>query len=149
MTNKMVYLRKATEKDVGILYEWVNDKETRQNSFDTHIITYEEHLNWFNKMMGDSEQIQYILMDNNIPCGQIRLSIMEDMAEISYSISAKYRGIGYGKEIIRLIKERVRMDYPKINKLVAKVKPSNVASLCCFEKNGFEKKYLQLEFDLI
>lgn len=140
------YLRKADFSDIDILFEWVNDVETRENSFDSHIITYEEHLEWFEKMMSDQNQVQYIMMNGDTPVGQVKLSLSGVEAEISYSISKKLRGCGYGKEILCLVMEKVRNDYPSITKLIGKVKPSNGASFHCFTKNGFEEKYQLLEY---
>ncbi len=148
MNDEKLYLRKATKDDVTILFEWVNDKDTRQNAFDTHIITYEEHSAWFKRMMEDSDQIQYILMHGEKPVGQVRLSIENQEADIDYSISDAERGHGYGKVIIGLIAERVREDCPMVKKLIGRVKPSNTASYHCFIGNGFEEVYRQLEFEI-
>ena len=67
MSNNMIYLRKATPSDIDILFEWVNDKEARQNAFASHIITYEEHTIWFDRIMNNLEQAQYILMLGDQP----------------------------------------------------------------------------------
>lgn len=146
MSDKTLCLRKATILDVDILFEWVNDKVTRQNAFDSHIITFEEHVAWFDRMMNDSNQAQYILELGDKAVGQIRLSIKNQEAEISYSILNSVRGCGYGGIIIDLIKKQAREDFPFIRKLVGKVKVSNVASYRCFVKNDFEETYRQLEF---
>lgn len=141
-------LRKATEADIKTLFYWVNDKTVRENSLDSHTISFDEHTAWFNQVMADPNKIQYILVMNGEPIGQIRLSVNKNEAEVGYSISKSARGRGYGKEIIRLIINQVKTDYPHITKLIAKVKPSNVASYYCFYKNGFEEIYQQLEYDL-
>jgi Predicted acetyltransferase len=82
------------------------------------------------------------------PIGQIRLDIDCSDAKIDYSIANDERGYGYGKLIIWLAIKKVRKDFPKVNRLIGRVKPSNVASFYCFEKNGFEEKYQQLELNL-
>lgn len=146
--NDSLLLRKATEADIEILFCWANDKTVRENSFDSHTISFDEHTAWFNQMMSDPKKVQYIMVMNGEPIGQIRLSISKDEAEISYSISKSARGCGYGREIIRLAIKQVKTDYPHIVKLIGKVKPSNAASYYCFSKNGFEETYRQLEFDL-
>ena len=143
-----LFLRKVKYEDKELLFKWVNDKDVRNNAFSVEDISYETHDKWFDHMMSDPNEAQYILMDDEKPCGQIRLTIRLDIAEIDYSVSYQYRGIGYGKQIIKLVKEKVKKDYPGIHKLVAKVKASNLASISCFEKNGFEKMFLQFEYDL-
>lgn len=144
----MLYLRRAKPSDIDILFEWVNDAEVRTNSFCTAAIRYEEHIAWFTEMMNHPNQVQYILMSDDKPIGQIRLSINDNTAEITYSISKYNRGCGYGGSIIQLVKQQVLEDYPEVTKLIGKVKPTNSASLYCFIKNGFQEKYRQLEFDL-
>lgn len=144
----LLRLRKVTEADIETLFCWVNDETVRENSFDSHSISFDEHTAWFNQMMSDPNEVQYILVMNEEPIGQIRLSFSEDEAEVTYSISKLVRGCGYGKEIIRLVIQQVKTDYPHILKLIAKVRPSNVALYYCFYKNGFEETYRQLEYDL-
>lgn len=146
--NNSLRLRKATETDIETLFCWANDKTARENAFDSHTISFDEHTAWFNRMMADPNEIQYMLVMNDESIGQIRLSIKKNEAEVDYSISKSVRGCGYGKEIIRLVIKQVKIDYPYIEKLIARVKPSNVASYYCFYKNGFEETYQQLEYDL-
>ena len=124
----------------------MNDKEARQNAFASHIITYEEHTIWFDRIMNNLEQAQYILMLGDQPIGQIRLSIEDKEAEIDYSISNSMRGYGYGRKIISLVKEKVKEDYPFIRKLIGKVKSSNIVSYRCFMENDFEENYRQMEY---
>lgn len=149
MKEDALYLRDVETSDVDYLFEWVNDVATRQNAFDTHSISYSEHVEWFNNMLKDDNQVQYILMRGNEPIGQSRLSIKGADAEIDYSISAHSRGYGYGKELIRLTIERVKIDHHNVTRLIGRVKPSNEASYYCFMGNGFEDKYRQLEYNLM
>lgn len=148
MSSDMLHLRKATQSDRDLLFDWVNDEEVRKNAFHSHRITYEEHITWFNRIMNDPNQVQYILMLNEKPVGQIRLTIEDSAAEIDYSISNAARGCGFGGAIINLVKEQVKKDYPLIRKLTGKVKTSNAASYRCFIKNDFEETYRQLEYVL-
>ena len=135
------YLRKVAPEDVDILFEWVNDWDVRQNSFDTHEISYDEHVEWFDRMMRNPNQAQYILMIDDKPSGQIRVAVEGECAEISYSIPKNTRGLGYGSMIIGLVKKQVNMDYPHIKKLIGRVKPTNAASQRSFIRNGFMEEY--------
>lgn len=146
MNNDMLFLRKATPMDVDLLFGWVNDGEVRQNAFDPHTISYGEHKAWFDRMINDPDQAQYILVLNNKPVGQVRITIRGMEAEIDYSISGSARGHGHGGEIIGLVKEKTKEEYPFVKKLVGRVKPSNITSCRCFMKNGFEEVYRQFEY---
>lgn len=149
-----LYLRKATENDVDILFKWANDDVVRKNSFCTDKIKYEDHLAWFDKLLKDSNQIQFILEQNEAGqinlIGQIRISLEENgtQAEIGYSVDSSYRGMGYGKQMLRMAATQLQRDYPKISRLIAKVKPNNVASYKAFIDTGFEEMFQQLELKL-
>lgn len=137
----MVFLRAATQSDMNLLYEWANDPAVRENSFNTDPIPYETHVAWFQRMINDDGILQFILMDGEIPVGQIRLSLLLEEAEIGYSIASEFRGKGYGRRILQLIVEKVQDSYPNIQKLVAKVKPDNIPSKRLFESEGFNMTY--------
>lgn len=136
-----LFLRKAEYSDMDLLYVWANDPVVRENSFKTDAIPYDNHVKWFNKMMEDESVLQFILMNNNTPVGQIRLNVDKDVAEIGYSIAKEYRGKGYGHRIIQLVSSIVNKQYPDIKKLVAKVKPNNIDSNRIFLNEGFDLEY--------
>lgn len=136
----MVFLLKATLSDIDLLYEWANDHVVRENSFSTEPISYDTHVEWFNRIMTDDSVALYIMMERNIPVGQIRLNIDGNEAEISYSISANFRGKGYGRKILQLIADEVQRNFHHIKTLVAKVKPDNRSSRRLFESEGYDMK---------
>ncbi len=138
----MVYLRKIREEDMDLIYRWANDPIVRNNSFHTEPIPYENHIVWFKKTLTDPMSLQFILMDENTPIGQIRLNIVDTTAEISYSISSDFRGKGYGHHIIRLMTDEVEKNYPKIDRIIAKVKPNNEASKKLFESENYTIDYM-------
>lgn len=137
----MVYLREATMQDMDLIYEWANDPAVRINSFNSEPIQYDTHVKWYNRIMSDESVLQFILMDDDTPVGQIRLNIDGDEAEIGYSIASAYRGKGYGHKVLQLVAEKVKADHHDIRCLVAKVKPENIASSKLFEREGYETKY--------
>lgn len=141
----MIYLRKADATDVDLLFEWANEPEVRKNSFNSELIDYSVHTKWFNKVLSSDNIEQFILMDDDTAVGQIRININEDEAEISYSIGAEFRGKGYGKRIVKELEEQIKTSYPKIQKLIARVKPSNIASKRVFESEDYELKNLKYE----
>ena len=145
--SQAIYLREVTIDDVELLFKWVNDLGTRSNSFDSHMISWEEHKNWFERMIRDPKQISYIMVHKDTPVGQIRFNLSENIAEISYSIAPQERGKGYGKQIIHLAVMKIKSDYSDITKIRALVKPQNEASIICFQHNGFVERYRTYEFD--
>ena len=98
--------------------------------------------------MSDPDVLQYIMMNDQIPVGQIRLTVEEDEAEISYSIAPQYRKQGYGHKILQLIYHEVEQKHPEIKTLIAKVKSDNMASRKLFEGEGFRTSYICYEADI-
>lgn len=136
-------LRKAEESDIMLLFQWANDPAVRGNSFHSEVIRYEDHEVWFHKMMANPLVHQYIMMAEETPVGQIRITSEDDTAEIGYSIAPEYRGCGYGHKILRLILEEVKKNHPDTKKLIAKVKPENAASNRLFESEQYLLDFLQ------
>ena len=137
----MVYLREATMQDMDLIYKWANDPVVRINSFNSDPIQYDTHVKWYNRVMSDESVLQYILMDDDTPIGQIRLNIDGSEAEIGYSIASDYRGKGYGHIVLQLVAKEMKANHPDIGCLVAKVKPENIVSSKLFEHEGYEIKY--------
>lgn len=120
------------ENDCGLLFAWVNDRETRKNSFRTENIDYEEHVEWFQRKIQDGSCQMFILMCGGKEAGQIRLDWQGNVAEISYVIAPECRGMGLGSEILRLVEP-----YAAGKILRGRVRKGNAASAKCFEKNGY------------
>lgn len=143
-----VYLRDVTEEDRDLLFLWANDEDVRKNSFSSKKISYDEHCKWFDRMMKNEYCVQWILQADNQPVGQIRINIDGINAEIGYSICSERRGEGFGKLMLELAKQRIYIEFPMVKKMVARVKPGNIASLRAFEDNGYKVAFEQLEFEL-
>ena len=142
-----MYLREANEDDRDLYFEWANDSEVRANSFNNEPIIYANHCEWFAKMLAAEDVFLYVLMIDDQPVGQVRLSVSGDVAEISYSIDKEFRGKGFGKRIIGLIKEKAT-ELPQVRKLIGKIKTDNKKSSRCFLSNGFSEEFTQYSIDL-
>lgn len=145
-------LRKTINKDWKILLDWRNDPITRENSFTQDYIDEEEHKKWFYNSLKSNTREIYILEDlNTNPIGTIRSDkIKNNIFILSWSISPKYRGKGYGSKILNLfLKENNGI-------FIAEIKPDNIPSIKMVEKNGFKqinqttyKKIQMTDFEII
>jgi RimJ/RimL family protein N-acetyltransferase len=123
--------------DAEILYRWANDSEVRQNAFNQNEIEWPDHLEWLSKKLNSAHTLQYILKSEGNFVGQIRFDLDENGDWIiDYSIDKNYRGLGFGKYIIRLGLEKVKSTSRSV---IARVKPENQASIHVFSTMGFEK----------
>lgn len=129
-------LRHVEENDIELIFNWSNEKEVRKNSFHTEPIKWEEHVNWFKKVINDTNVCFFILENNEKPIGQIRIKFDdENKGIISFSISKEFRGLGFGKEILKLTEAEIS----KKCKLIGFVKIDNIASQRAFIINEYKK----------
>lgn len=133
-----LYLRNAVEEDARMLLDWRNESSVRQNSFHSEIIEYEQHVKWFQGKLVDDNEKLLILMRHETSVGQIRLSDDGHEVEISYSIDNRYRGMGYGKAMIRLAENVLRREN-YYGKVVGLVKKENEASKKVFLSLGYSE----------
>ena len=129
--------RLANANDVNLLFSWVNDFKVRKNSFSSDEISYQEHIEWFSKTIADESVTIYIFSLDNEPIGQVRLKYETNSVLISYSVAQKYRGMGFGKQIIHEIEKKISERYPQTRNIIAKVKSDNIASQKIFEDNNY------------
>ncbi|MEG1848649.1 MAG: GNAT family N-acetyltransferase [Lachnospiraceae bacterium] len=148
-----IQLRRATMADAGLLFDWANDKTVRQNSFHTAPIPYDHHMAWLKSKLSTKDCRIYIAEASGVPVGQIRVDVEEGNGKIGYSIDAKYRGEGYGKQMLNKLEENLAQDHTvsAIHRLVAQVKQGNEASKRAFIHLGYHEvakpqtNYIELE----
>ncbi|MCR8744767.1 GNAT family N-acetyltransferase [Romboutsia lituseburensis] len=130
----MISLREANYRDFNLLFNWTNDEQVRKNSFNKEKIDLEIHKMWFNNKLKDKNTKIYIIINDEIEVGVIRLSKENNEYLISYSVDSNYRGRGIGTKAILYLN-----DIMKGKKLVGLVKHENIISSKVFEKAGYNK----------
>jgi UDP-2,4-diacetamido-2,4,6-trideoxy-beta-L-altropyranose hydrolase len=148
----MLYLRFAEPEDVKDLFNWRNDPATRQASFNTDEISFEEHKKWFEETLADPKINLFIICDKDCnKLGQIRFDKKEDFAEINITINPNYRNQGVGS--LALSKSLgIYINNFDVKQVIAKVKKDNVASLKAFQTAGFQihedfTDYIELQYE--
>ena len=132
-----VYLRRVDREDVDLFFKWVNDPAVRANSFNTERIQWESHRKWFENVLADDSVCIYVLMQDNLPVGQVRLVFEANKWQISYSIASAYRGQGYGKILLQLVENELINNGHTGEELFAEVKIHNNASQRIFSRLGY------------
>ena len=140
MTNtapRLITLRDATVEDCLRIWEWRNEPLTRESSFDTSCIPYQDHERWFLlKLRDQGTEILIATNADSRAVGYVRFSIINDQAEISVSVDRCERGQGYGSAVIRVGSDRVLRNNT-VKRIVAYVKNDNPLSLATFKRAGF------------
>lgn len=123
-----------------MLWRWVNDPAVRQASFQTEPIAWAEHEVWFRGKQNDRNCHQYIAADEQGQhVGQIRFDIHALLAEIDYSIDARFRGQGFGAALLKNGITQLMRDIKRPLILQGSVKKENRKSRHLFEKTGFKR----------
>ena len=136
-------LRRAHESDMDILFRWRNDEDVRRNSFQSSVIKYEEHVLWYQKAMTREDMAIFIMMECDIPVGQVRIAFWYDEMVISYNIAKEHRGKHLGKQMLSMLEEMLKDD-PECRKdgeyCVAYVKKENLVSCHVFDSLGYTRE---------
>ena len=136
LSNK-VTLRPAEFRDCRPLWEWRNEQDTREASFNTKYIPFDEHERWFTRKLSDPHMRIFIAVDSQgSEIGYVRFDISEGQAEISVSIDTNERGKGYGVVVIKNGSDHLLMTKP-VERIVAHIKTNNPTSAIAFERAGF------------
>ena len=133
-----VTLRKVGTNDLKKIYEWRNHPEIRKNSYNENEILWNEHVGYWKKRLGGSGNYSFIVVSDNIDVGLVRLDKRDDSYEVHIMIAPDKQGKGFGTAAIAKVKG-VAANLG-IKKLIAKVKPANIASKIIFTENGFVKE---------
>lgn len=133
-----LYLRPATAEDIRLIYEWANDKDTRNNPFNIEYIKFENTREWFYKKLNDPDCHFYIFMQGCHPLGQIRIDIDNANGYVDYRLAPEYRAQGYDKIIFNECDKFVTKEHLPIKEMVVNVKPDNIALQLELEEAGFE-----------
>lgn len=132
-----VTLRSAVSEDCRRLWEWRNERRTREASFNPDPIPYEVHERWFARKLSDPCTRIFIVVDpRGRDIGYVRFDIVDGEAEISVSIDKAERGKGYGTAAIKTGSDHLLRE-ESVQRIVAYIKTDNLASIAAFKKAGF------------
>ena len=135
-----ITLRKVDINDAKLLWKWRNEEIVRDSAFNPEHIPYDSHVKWLSNKLNSPKSFIYIaLNENGGAIGQIRFDeLYTNSAEVDISVSKEYIGSGYGSELIKMGCIKL-FDVTEINKILARIKKNNVASIKAFSNAGFNK----------
>lgn len=134
-----VHLRPAGPNDCFSLFQLRNDPLVVAASLTSSPVSWDEHCHWFQSAnFQSSRRLQVITNERGEFLGQVRLDWEDShrQATISISLVAAARGIGLGSRVVRLALANA-VSEPRLERVVAWIKPDNAASLSAFRHAGF------------
>jgi len=135
-------LRPVTEADFELLWRWVNDPVTRDNSFESGPIPWDRHESWCQTKLHDPQCHFLVVASAQLgEMGCVRFDLNHREATISVSLSPHARGRGLGARVIARACERM-FSAADAKTVHAFIKPDNAASIAAFKKAGFRRQAL-------
>jgi RimJ/RimL family protein N-acetyltransferase len=137
-----ISIRPVTEEDARQIWLWANEPDTRQASFHSASIPWEEHLEWYHERLRDPLTSMFLVREaSGIPVGVVRFHVTHapGRATVSITIAREYRGRGFGSHALRLATLRANRE-TGTSHFTACIRAGNEASLRTFMKAGFEYK---------
>ena len=133
-----VYIRKTEIHDCDDILQWRNDPVTRSQSFQSKLISDSNHRVWFDQMLIDSKQHAYVGFGDSekTKIGFVHLKHNSaGTCTVSINLNPNHRGKALGSKLL----QKAIKDHSSYNDVVylALIKPTNLASIRCFEKAGF------------
>jgi UDP-2,4-diacetamido-2,4,6-trideoxy-beta-L-altropyranose hydrolase len=139
LKSKLFHLRPAAAGDARLIWEWANDPAVRAASFHSEPIPWEAHERWFAKQLSNESAHLFIVELDGEPVAQIRFAVEGHEAVISIGMSAALRGRRYASALlVRSAREIFRVS--EIERIVALIKPGNIASARAFSRAGFQQE---------
>ena len=137
MQDKKIKIRFANSEDNKSIFNWRNNNLTREMFFESEIINFKDHSNWFKETLANKNRKLYIGEVNRKKIGVCRFDFNKknSSSEVSINMNPKMRSLGLGKRFLFQCIE----DYSNIehHELSAKIKSKNKASLKIFNYVGF------------
>jgi RimJ/RimL family protein N-acetyltransferase len=141
----IVKLRRATENDILTVFNWANDPLVRQMSFNSSLISMEEHSKWYKQFLSANDK--YLLIaeveqhGHWVACGQVRI---DSTGEIGILIAPSCRGMKLSNPCLKAAINYIKQQNPPYQYIVAHIRLDNTASIKSFESAGFVKHGLSV-----
>jgi RimJ/RimL family protein N-acetyltransferase len=131
-TKPLLTFRPVTVDDYQLLLSWRNDPLTRQQSFQDHVISEAEHLQWLSMMLGRPDRHLWLVQRDGENVGVLRQDKLDGYCELSWTVSPQARGKGFGKQMVKQFADSLA------GELRASIKPSNASSVKIALYAGFK-----------
>ena len=139
MQDDNIKIRPAVLDDCYSVFEWRNDKSSREMSLSDNFITFSEHSGWFKSSLQSQKRTLYIGEQENKKIGVCRFdfNLSEFTSDVSINMNPEMRNRGLGKAFLSkcITNYWLKNDYD----LLSKIKSQNLASLKIFKSLGFEE----------
>lgn len=132
----LMKIREANENDTILIFNWSNDPLVRAQSFNSNIIEFENHKNWFKEKLQNDNSLLLINIWEGNNIGLVRFELENNKCTIGILIDEEFRGKGFSS--LMLINSSSYYFKRFMIPIFAHIKKSNIASIKSFEKAGYK-----------
>lgn len=133
---KLIKVKFYNFKISKFIFSLRNKNYVRRNSINSKKIKILEHKRWFESFL-EKKNIIYIISNNKIMIGYVRLEKIKNFFYVSWAILKKYQNKGFAKKSLILATKT------KAHKYKALIKKNNFASIHIAEKANFKRKFVK------
>lgn len=140
LDSDIISISRAGPDDLSDVFLWRNDPVSRQQSLNSQLISWREHKDWFEKVLGSEECCLLMCFSESLQTkiGVVRFDIVGNQATVSINLEPTVRGLGLGTRCLSKAIDYFCCRFLSINCLKAMIVTSNKASRVVFKKIGFE-----------
>jgi len=129
-----------SEEELKFLYDTRTHPEIDKMLSGEPPKSYEQHLNYLNKVLGKTRWVYIAYNEENNKIGYSQIyDVTETHLEVGFAIHPNFQGKGYGKSIVEETIKKAIETFPD-KKIILYVKKDNPKAIHIYEKFGFEKK---------
>lgn len=139
LDKQLIKLINATEEHIKLIYNWRNQQFIREVMYNSELIKWENHLNWFHSVLTNNQKYLKILYYNNIPYGLANFQMTNanaNVGEWGFYIGEKESPKGMGTVLAYKMLEFL-FEELNVRKVCAEVIDFNETSLHFHKKVGF------------
>jgi RimJ/RimL family protein N-acetyltransferase len=145
--DKQLDFRNATSEDCDRVYSWVNDPDTRANSYQNNSIEYGDHVAWFHARIDRLDQpylVFFEVLNPNETVGQVRFDRKPEGLVVGITVAPAHRGKGYAALMLKLAVNHLRNILNMHEPFHAWIKKGNTPSERAFISAGFSLRREEL-----
>jgi RimJ/RimL family protein N-acetyltransferase len=137
----MITFRPVAAADSADLFEWRNDRVTREASVSQDPVSRADHERWFGASLALSTRWIYLAIDDestqSVGMCRFDLGTDGDGVEVSINLNPAWRGRGIAFDVLTGGIARFREDHHPTAPLSATIRTTNRASARIFTRAGF------------
>lgn len=143
MINDEYCLRAVVERDLPVLLAWRNTERIRNVMYSNHVITWQEHYEWFQRSQGEQyTNKHYVFLQGHTPLGVVNftdITMIHKRLTWGFYIGAASAPKGSGVTMATLALDKAFEEFG-MHKICGEVLLDNVKSINYHERLGFVRE---------